>query len=140
MLGMVLSDGQIVSPGGVMLGVPAVTLVSMLATFPFSWEAEVRFGHWPPAPKLKLFCRRRSWKIPSPPRRAILPFPNRSYAKPARGAKRFLLGEKPLSTPLHGSHTSPNGESAAIGSPTSFPVLRSIVGLLLASYLARSTL
>src|SRR6185369_9275406 len=134
MLGIVLSTGQTVKPGGVICGVPAVTLVSIFATLPYSAEALLEFGQLPPAPKLKLFWRTRSWKTPNPERIAILPLPNTSYAKPSRGANSVLAGENPRGTPEHGSQTSPSGDSAVSGSPTILPLFKSITGRLAVLY------
>ena len=57
----------------------------------------VRVEAYPPLPKA------RPWKIPKPPRTAVLPLPKTSQAKPRRGAKLFLSG----------FHSAPTGLSIA---------------------------
>src|ERR1022692_4621832 len=140
MVGMVLSAGQTVIPGGWMgaAGSPTpvvlIDLTLLLYTLP-----EMRLGHCAPAPKLKLFWRRRSLKRPMPPRTDILPSPKTSYAKPTRGSGIVLAGENPGFVPEQGSQTKPSGASTVLGSPTRKPLVRLIVGAFAALYLLTST-
>src|ERR1039457_6548474 len=125
MVGMVLSVGQTVIPGGWMgaAGSPTpvvlIDLTLLLYTLP-----EMRLGHCAPAPKLKLFWRRRSLKRPMPPRTDILPSPKTSYAIPARGSGIVLAGENPGLVPAQGSQTSPSGANTALRSPTRKPFVK----------------
>src|SRR5262245_5978958 len=116
-----------------------IPVVLMAATLPLYTLPEIRFGHWAPAPKLKLFCRSRSLNMPNPPRTAILPLPNRSYANPMRGSAKVLAGEKPAGVPSHGSQTKPSGDNTVGGAPFTKPLVRLNVGLELGLYLLGST-
>src|ERR1035441_10868133 len=65
MVGMVLSAGQTVMPGGWMGAEGSPTPVVLMApTLPLTTVPLMRLGHCAPAPKLKLFWRRRSLKRP----------------------------------------------------------------------------
>src|ERR1035438_1105272 len=140
MVGMVLSAGQTVIPGGWMgaegspTPVVLIDLTLLLYTLP-----EMRLGHCAPAPKLKLFWRRRSLKRPMPPRTAIFPSPKTSYAKPTRGSGIVLAAENPWGVPEQGSQTSPSGANTFRGSPFRKPLLKLMVGFWEASYLLGST-
>src|ERR1035438_5622253 len=141
MVGMVLSAGQTVIPGGWMgaegspTPVVLIDLTLLLYTLP-----EMRLGHCAPAPKLKLFWRRRSLKRPMPPRTDILPSPKTSYAKPTRGSGIVLARENPGLVPAQGSQISPSGANTALGSPTRKPLVKLRAGALEALYLLISTL
>src|ERR1035438_4702176 len=103
MVGMVLSVGQTDIPGGWMGAAGSPTPVVLIdLTLPLYTLPEIRLGHCAPAPKLKLFWRRRSLNRPMPPRTDILPSPKRSYAKPTRGSGIVLADRK--STRLNSSH------------------------------------
>src|ERR1039457_3111754 len=136
MVGMVLSAGQTVMPGGWMGAEGSPTPVVLMApTLPLTTVPLMRLGHCAPAPKLKLFWRRRSLKRPMPPRTAIFPSPKTSYAKPTRGCGIVLAGENPAGVPAQGSQTSPSGANTVLGSPTRKPLLKFMAGLLEASCL-----
>src|ERR1017187_6063973 len=141
MFGMVLSAGQTVIPGGWMgaegSARPVVLIDLTLMLYPLP---EMRLGHCAPAPKLKLFWRRRSLKRPMPPRTDIFPSPKTSYAKPTRGSGIVLAGENPGLVPAQGSQTSPSGANIALGSPTRKPLVKLRAGALEALYLLISTL
>src|ERR1035438_6286778 len=140
MVGMVLPAGQTVIPGG-WIGVAGfpTPLVLIEETLLLYTLPEIRLGHCAPAPKLKLFWRRRSLKSPMPARRAVLPSPNTSYAKPTRGSGIVFIGENPEFVPEQGSQTKPSGASTVLGSPTRKPLVRLIVGAFAALYLLTST-
>src|ERR1019366_6558869 len=141
MVGMVLSAGQTVMPGGWMGAEGSPTPVVLMApTLPLTTVPLMRLGHCAPAPKLKLFWRRRSLKRPMPPRTGIFPSPKTSYAIPARGSGIVLAGENPGLVPAQGSQTSPSGANTALGSPTRKPLVKLRAGALAALYLLRSTL
>src|ERR1039457_1129901 len=136
MVGMVLFAGQTVIPGGWIGAAGSPTPVVLIElTLPLITLPEMRLGHCAPAPKLKLFWRRRSLKRPMPARRAIFPSPSTSYAKPTRGWGNVLAGENPAGVPAQGSHTSPSGASTFLGSPTRKPLVKFMAGLLEASCL-----
>src|SRR5664280_1167903 len=141
MVGMVLFAGQTVIPGGWIGAAGSPTPVVLIElTLPLITLPEMRLGHCAPAPKLKLFWRRRSLKRPMPARTAIFPSPKTSYAKPTRGCGIVLAGENPAGVPAQGSQTSPSGANAVLGSPTRKPLLKLMAGALAALYLLRSTL
>src|SRR5215471_16103066 len=137
---MLLSAGHTVMLGGRIAAVGSPTPVVLIAaTLPLYTFPEIRLGHCAPAPKLKLFWRRRSLNIPNPPRRAILPLPSKSYAKPMRGCGSVLDGENPAGVPEQGSQTRPNGDNTVKGAPLRLPVLKLMEGFALALYLLKST-
>src|ERR1017187_1093784 len=116
---MVLPEGRTVIPGGAIGAEGSPTpLVLIEETLLLYTLPEIRLGHCAPAPKLKLFWRRRSLKSPMPARRAVLPSPNTSYAKPTRGSGIVFAGENPGFVPEQGSQTKPSGASTVLGSPT----------------------
>src|SRR5271169_2645047 len=141
MVGMVLLADQAVIPGG-WIGAEGSPTPAVLieATLPLYTLPEMRLGHCAPAPKLKLFWRRRSLKRPMPARKAIFPSPSTSYAKPARGSGMVFAWENPAGVPAQGSQTRPSGASTVLGSPTRKPLVRLMAGAFAALYLLTSTL
>src|SRR3974377_769507 len=116
---MVLSAGQAVIPGGWIGAEGSPTPVVLIeATLLLYTLPEIRLGHCAPAPKLKLFWRRRSLNSPMPARSPIFPSPKTSYANPTRGCGKVLAGENPAGVPAQGAQTSPSGASTFLGSPT----------------------
>ena len=93
---MVLFVGQTVIPGGAMARRfdPVMVLVSMLATLPLTSEAEVRLGHCAPAPKLKLFWRRRSLKHAEAAAQSRLPIAKQVVRKADAGLREVLGGRE----------------------------------------------
>src|SRR5260370_2418089 len=118
MVGIVLSAGQTVIPGGWIGAEGSPTPVVLIeATLLLYTLPEMRLGHCAPAPKLKLFWRRRSLKRPMPARRAIFPSPKTTYAKPTRGRGKVFAGEDPTGVPAHGALTSPTDPNTLLASP-----------------------